>query len=60
MHHHATIGGGRRLCFQALDQRIMFVAAIVCRHDDDDGIVVDEKSTLARDSRRSSLFTRAI
>ena len=44
---HATVGGGRRLCFQALDQFARFVAAIVCRHDDDDDIVVERKSMSA-------------
>jgi hypothetical protein len=44
---HATVGGGRRLCFQALDQVVMFVAAIVCRHDDDVDIDVERKSTSA-------------
>jgi hypothetical protein len=45
---HATVGGGRRLCFQSLDQFVRFVAAIVCRHDDDDDIVVERKSTSAQ------------
>lgn len=40
---HATVGGGRDLCFQALDQFVMFVAATVCRQDDD----VERKSTSA-------------
>jgi hypothetical protein len=43
----ATVGSGRRLCLQALDQLVMFVTTIVCRHDDDDGIVVERKSKSA-------------
>jgi hypothetical protein len=43
----ATVGGGRRLCLQALNQLVMFVATIVCRQDDDDGLVVERKSKSA-------------
>jgi hypothetical protein len=42
---HAAVGGGRLLCFQAFDELPMFAAAIVSRHDDDDRVVVERKST---------------
>jgi hypothetical protein len=42
---HATVGNACRTCFQALDPFVTLIPAAVLRHDDDDGIIIERKST---------------
>jgi hypothetical protein len=42
---HAAVGKACRTSFQALDPFFTLVPAAVLRHDDDDGIVIERKST---------------